>query len=290
MLRSDVPWVKRSAMPESVQNRPAKALEYVFLLAKGEGYLFDMEAVRREAKPESEARYAYDFGSSEKDKEQRKLSGSAVGAREYTGGRAFGNADLWFESVTSPHGLCGVEDDLVGLDVISEAYPGKHFATFGRKLITPLILSGTSERGCCPKCGAPWRRLTAREGGERAPEDKRGVRDRSLPSNHNGSTGSLDGKPASVSTVGWEPTCRHTDDEGCPLDPVPCVVLDLFAGLGTTPAVAASLGRRGWGIELSQTYLNDLAVARVQQELVRIGREDLFGGEPKEKARKPVEF
>jgi len=33
-LRSRLPWVKRSAMPESCTDRPASALEYVFLLTK----------------------------------------------------------------------------------------------------------------------------------------------------------------------------------------------------------------------------------------------------------------
>ncbi len=45
-VRSDMPWVKRSAMPESVTDRPAKALEYVFMLTKSERYFYDAEAVR----------------------------------------------------------------------------------------------------------------------------------------------------------------------------------------------------------------------------------------------------
>ena len=33
-----------------------------------------------------------------------------------------------------------------------------HFATFPPALVTPCILAGTSERGACATCGAPWRR------------------------------------------------------------------------------------------------------------------------------------
>jgi hypothetical protein len=46
-LRSGCPWVKRNAMPESVTDRPATALEYVFLLSKSESYFYDHEAVKR---------------------------------------------------------------------------------------------------------------------------------------------------------------------------------------------------------------------------------------------------
>jgi DNA modification methylase len=43
--------------------------------------------------------------------------------------------------------------------VATQPYPGAHFATFPPKLIEPCIKAGTSERGVCPECGAPWRRV-----------------------------------------------------------------------------------------------------------------------------------
>jgi DNA modification methylase len=45
-LRSDIIWSKPNPMPESVTDRPTKAHEYVFLLAKSARYYFDQEAVR----------------------------------------------------------------------------------------------------------------------------------------------------------------------------------------------------------------------------------------------------
>ena len=43
-LRSDIIWAKPNPMPESVTDRPTKAHEYVFLLAKRERYAYDAEA------------------------------------------------------------------------------------------------------------------------------------------------------------------------------------------------------------------------------------------------------
>jgi DNA modification methylase len=44
-LRSDIIWAKPNPMPESVTDRPTKAHEYLFLLAKRERYFYDAEAI-----------------------------------------------------------------------------------------------------------------------------------------------------------------------------------------------------------------------------------------------------
>lgn len=45
-LRSMIPWLKQNSMPESVTDRPATAVEYVFLLTKSARYYYDGDAVR----------------------------------------------------------------------------------------------------------------------------------------------------------------------------------------------------------------------------------------------------
>src|SRR5690606_41118336 len=50
-------------------------------------------------------------------------------------------------------------------------------------------------------------------------------------------------------TIGWRPTC---DCE--PREPVPCTVLDPFAGSGTTGMVATGHGRNAILIELDPRY------------------------------------
>jgi len=44
-LRSDIIWAKPNPMPESVSDRPTKAHEYLFLLAKSQRYYYDAAAI-----------------------------------------------------------------------------------------------------------------------------------------------------------------------------------------------------------------------------------------------------
>lgn len=45
ILRSDIIWSKPAPVPESVQDRPTRSHEYVFLFAKSERYFFDVKAI-----------------------------------------------------------------------------------------------------------------------------------------------------------------------------------------------------------------------------------------------------
>jgi DNA modification methylase len=48
ILRSKIAWIKKTAMPESVKNRPTNATEEIFLFAKSPSYFYDPRAVREE--------------------------------------------------------------------------------------------------------------------------------------------------------------------------------------------------------------------------------------------------
>jgi DNA modification methylase len=55
-LRCDIIWHKPNPMPESVNDRPTKAHEYIFLLSKSSRYYYDIEAIREEASWNTHAR------------------------------------------------------------------------------------------------------------------------------------------------------------------------------------------------------------------------------------------
>jgi len=49
ILRSKIAWIKKTAMPESVKNRPTNATEEIFLFTKSPAYYYDSKAVREES-------------------------------------------------------------------------------------------------------------------------------------------------------------------------------------------------------------------------------------------------
>lgn len=62
IIRSDIIWHKPTAMPESIKDRPTKAHEHIFLLAKSERYYYDWQAIKEPVKPstiEQEKKHGY---------------------------------------------------------------------------------------------------------------------------------------------------------------------------------------------------------------------------------------
>jgi len=229
-LRSDIIWAKPNPMPESITDRPTKSHEYLFLLTKAARYYYDGEAIK------------------EPNVEMWSPNGKARTVRpsiDVNGGGQGSGCMTWHASGRNRRSVW---------TIATEPYPDAHFATFPEKLVEPCILAGTSERGACPACGAPWGREVERE---RTFESGSG-RSGNMPVGKNGAGlqgggATLDvrrGPTVRATTLGWSPICA------CPFaEPVPCRVLDPFAGSGTTVAVAERLGRVGIGVELKPAYL-----------------------------------
>ena len=238
-LRSVICWHKRSPMPESISDRPTSSWEPIFLLAKRDRYYYDAEAVKERLTDEAVKRQAYGFKNmyggiieANQHVENRKRSDAkSYGADYIPGGRNMRN--VWSLS--------------------AEPYSEAHFATFPSEIPRRAIRAGTSEKGCCPACGAPWERVVERTNMVIEPSG----RDGRIPGNGQRSTSGTMVEPPSQRTVGWTPGCACP-----PSDPVPCVVLDPFLGSGTTIAAARQLGRHGVGIELNPTYA-DMARVRI---------------------------
>jgi DNA modification methylase len=211
-LRADIIWSKPNPMPESIKDRPTKAHEYLFLLAKSRYYHYDADAIKEPYAESTLREFAQGYdGEATKDYAAGGAQNpSAVKRRiienarknETTGDRTkVGFNDRWDARTNLHHNAKAAgesRDDYnfrtgAGRNkrsvwtIPTQPYAGAHFATYPEGLVEPCILAGS----------------------------------------------------------------RHGD-----------VVLDPFAGSGTTGAVAVRHGRSFIGIELNPVYA-ELARARI---------------------------
>ena len=216
-LRSDIVWSKPNPMPESVRDRPTRSHEYLFLLSKSARYYYDADAIREPHSPDGRKQTTAPLG----DSSHENYHGGDGHERWPNAGR--NKRSVW--------------------EIATQPYAKAHFATFPEKLVEPCILAGTSERGCCPECGAPW---------ERVVETTRPPTRQTVSAGPYGEHGNLGSKrwdePIRTTTTGWHPTCKHD------AEPAPCTVLDPFAGSGTVGLVAERLGRHSILIDANEDY------------------------------------
>jgi hypothetical protein len=182
-LRSDIIWHKPNPMPESCTDRPTKSHEYLFLLTKSAQYYYDCETI----------------------KEKATMTGGGLkhnGPKHNQGGKAADNSNFGEYKPNS-------RNKRTVWTIPTEPTPEAHFATFPKKLVEPCILAGTSEKGCCAECGAPWIRVV--EKGEL--KDDPGRMNRNVKAVQF-STGENDyveggtlGKVRESKTIGWKQNC-----------------------------------------------------------------------------------
>ena len=286
ILRQEIIWAKRVPMPESVRDRCTRSHETIFMFAKSENYFYDaeaikepigqgmMDAIKKGARPEGE--YKHDSHT--------RLSGGKEGVR--SGNRVF----------SDPDALARLAGGRNKRDVwILSNSPSNigHFAMFPPHIPLPCVQAGTSEKGCCPRCAAPWKRITAKDAdspdalawqqecgsdtaGDYKGKTKKGDAKKAKAQDPSATKANILKSLAPTLTKGWEPTCKCNAG-----DPVPCVVMDPFHGSGTTGAVAEFLGRHYIGIELNPDFLKlyDARCAEVKRALV--------GGDAPERGPKP---
>jgi DNA modification methylase len=235
-LRSDIIWAKPNPMPESVGDRPTSAHEHVFLLSKSPRYFYDADAIR-----------------------EPLIKGAA--------------GSTFTEGKTGINGLgrvsqAGREDNPAGRNkrnvwtIATTPYPGAHFATFPPKLVEPMILACTSEKGCCPACLSPWVRVVERI--DTGDVHRKGAGWDTGEGAHgsfhrNGRAPVVEYAPVTAKkTLTWIPSCRCPD-----IETIPCTVLDPFGGAGTVGLVADRLGRDAILVELNPEYAR-MASARIK--------------------------
>jgi len=119
-LRSDIIWHKPNPMPESVKDRPTKAHEYIFLLAKSEKYYYDAESIKVPSKNPLDDR----------------------GARNNR--KRFPTEQI--NGIRGP-GLYAMANKRSVWTVNTKPFKEAHFAVFPPNLIKPCILAGSPKDG-----------------------------------------------------------------------------------------------------------------------------------------------
>ncbi len=250
-LRQDIIWNKPNPMPESVTDRCTKSHEYIFLLSKKSHYFFDSNAIAEPTTAKAGAKW-----------EERKAAGAQagnviVGDKIRNGTQRVVHGKGVTKNLTRHDGLRNKRSVWV---VTTKPFRGAHFATFPKDLIEPCVLAGTSEQGCCSKCGAPHVRII--EKGETPNRTPRADNLNVIPGRDKLSRlNSEEMETIPKKTIGWEKTCKCADAEV-----VPCVVFDPFTGSGTTAVVALLNGRDYIGIELNPEYIK-IAEDRIKDEV-----------------------
>ena len=228
--------------------RPTDAYEHILMLAKSADYFGDAEAVKEASE-----------GSANR--------ASFQGNGSYTQGRSFYNSIPVRPDDTGQRGESSTSRNLRNVWTFpTQPYPEAHFATFPERLPEICIKASTSEKGCCPKCGANWVRVIDRQQFGKAHSDTKfdaTMQGGPLSASRQAyREAGLEGPPA-PETIGWRPSCSCNAGE-----PVPCTVLDPFGGSGTTARVATELGRRAVSLDLAYHGLASRRTTEIQPWMI----------------------
>ena len=265
-IRSRIAWTKSNCMPESTKDRPTSCWEHIWMITKSPTYFWDKVAGLEPFANSSIQRISQ--GSFDTQTGGEKDYGLTGVNKSRSARKSIENFKKSIEEGTSGRNIRNHWP--INPRPLKEA----HFATFPVDLPHKAIVVATSEKGCCPACRAPWKRIAEKGDPDAAHQALCGA----------DSTGSYAGTaqkdyasakaqdPSATKarilagmvkkvTVGWLPTCS------CPHnDPIPCLVLDPFSGAGTTLLAAEMLGRDAVGIELNPDYV-DIAKKRLDTEV-----------------------
>ena len=268
-LRSDVVWHKSNPMPESAKDRPTRAHEFLFLLTKAPRYFYDNEAVKEPVSGTANARaaqkpagsWATSDGYADQDPRYKKRPPGVTPKSAPAGSGIRQNENYQAAMVDQP-----ATRNLRDVWTFASApFKGAHFATFPPALVEPCLKAGTSEKGCCSECGAPWERVVETPKLPTELRKREGVKMEYHARNPGGGQACQDWRDANPSrTVDWRPTCdcRSDNHRGGPFPTSPCTVLDPFGGAGTVGLVAERRGRDSILIEINPDYA-EMARARI---------------------------
>lgn len=147
-LRSDIIWSKPNPMPESVNDRPTRAHEYLFLLTKSQRYWYDGAAIREPYAESTLTQFEKPYdGQGTKDYAASGVQNPSDIKKRITdkqrghGRRHAGFNDQWDVMPKDEQQQKGANKRSVW-NIATMPYAGAHFATMPEKLVEPCIMAG----------------------------------------------------------------------------------------------------------------------------------------------------
>lgn len=147
-LRSDIIWAKPNPMPESVTDRPTKAHEYMFLMAKSARYYYDAGAIAEAAAaawtcvPDGWATGAGKHDAVSHSKRSDKQGEAAATASPSSRRRMAGFNDRWDASEAGSATPLTRNSRSVWT-IATSPFPEAHFATFPPELARRCVAAGS---------------------------------------------------------------------------------------------------------------------------------------------------
>lgn len=258
-VRNLLCWARPNPPVGALGDKWRPATSYVAVACVGRSRFFDLDAVRTAGSPNTHACTA-------KGVESRKNTGKS--ADDEARGGNYSTLDVVHDTNGAPP-LDWIDErelawePLLGLP--TQPYSGSHYATFPTQLPKRLIECMCPQR-VCTECGKPSERITSvgyEAHGVKNPDEKR-LRTADALTNPS-AQGMTHGRASKVvNTLGWTVCDCNVDEFGNEHGDFwrSGVVLDPFAGSGTTLAAATGLGRACIGIDLDERNA-DLARDRV---------------------------
>ena len=236
-IRNVVAWVRPNPPVGALGDKFRPGTSYITVACKARDRWFDLDDVRTALTDRALAELAAGGVTN-----GESCQGEAADGSGYSGARIRRPADG------------GGAPPLDWWQVSTEPYSGSHYATWPRKLLErPIRAMCPSE--VCRTCGEPRRRIVERDAEPvEANLRSRGDRKRDGRGDESG-VGKYGGFTTTTTTTLGFTDCGHDDYRRG-------VVLDPFAGSGTTLAVATGLGRDAIGIDIDERNA-DLARERV---------------------------